>query len=46
MNPERKTQLTVALFGELISSTGTTRRLLVVPINIKIKKEIIVFLGG
>ena len=46
MNSERKMHLTVALFGELVSPTGTTRRLLVVPINIKIKKEIIVFLGG
>ena len=46
MNPVRNVQLTVALFGELISSTGTIRRLLVVPINIKIKKKIIVFLGG
>ena len=37
VNPDRKVQLTVALFGELISSTFTTRRLLVV--SVKKKKD-------
>ena len=32
MNPERKVQLIVALFGELIFSTSATRRLLVVSV--------------
>ena len=31
VNPDRNVQLIVALFGELISSTSTTRSLLVVP---------------
>ena len=43
MNPDRKVQLTVVLFDELIFPNSRTRRLLVVPIYAD-KKDMIILI--